>query len=88
MKTCQPIGSFRTVLTFSTFFALCYAAHSASLIGPLPYLSQADSPFAGGIQAGTVYLETFEDGALNTPYVSVSATRGAVTWPGAHHRFC
>ena len=36
---------------------------------PSPYLGSFDSPFYGGIQAGTIYLEDFEDGILNTPYV-------------------
>jgi hypothetical protein len=35
----------------------------------LPYFSEEDSPFYGGIQAGTIYLEDFEDHQLNTPYV-------------------
>lgn len=36
---------------------------------PSPYLGSFDSPFYGGIQAGTIYLEDFEDGELNTPFV-------------------
>lgn len=35
----------------------------------LPYFSAADSPFYAGIQAGTIYLEDFEDHQLNTPHV-------------------
>lgn len=35
----------------------------------LPYFSAADSPFHAGIQAGTIYLEDFEDQELNTPHV-------------------
>lgn len=41
----------------------------ADILGPSPYLSAADSPFAG--VAGLV-IETFEDGALNTPGVTAS----------------
>jgi len=36
---------------------------------PLPYFSEADSPFYQGILDGTIYLEDFEDQALNTPFV-------------------
>jgi len=36
---------------------------------PLPYFSVADSPFYQGILDGTIYLEDFEDQALNTPFV-------------------
>jgi hypothetical protein len=36
---------------------------------PLPYLSEADSPFSPGILSGDIYLEDFEDQALNTPFV-------------------
>jgi len=36
---------------------------------PQPYLSQLDSPFYDGIQGGIIYLEDFEDGNLNTPFV-------------------
>jgi hypothetical protein len=36
---------------------------------PTPYLSEEDSPFIQGIRAGTIYLEDFEDQALNTPFV-------------------
>ena len=39
---------------------------------PSPYLGSFDSPFYGGIQAGTIYLEDFEDGELSTPYVVVN----------------
>jgi hypothetical protein len=35
-----------------------------------PYLSFADSPFSGS--AYSMYVETFEDGLLNTPGVSAS----------------
>ena len=36
-------------------------------------MSQADSPFFASIQAGETFLETFEDGLLNTPGVTTSA---------------
>jgi len=45
-------------------------------LGPTPYLSFADSPFAGA-SFGYFHLETFEDHLLNTP--GVSADAGGVT---------
>jgi uncharacterized repeat protein (TIGR01451 family) len=42
------------------------------LLGPSPYLSLNDSPFLAGIQAGTVALETNEDGRLDVPGVTVN----------------
>lgn len=41
--------------------------------GPQQYFSEQDSPFYGGIVDNTgegIYLEDFEDGELNTPFVS------------------
>ena len=55
-------------------------AGAQTLLGPTPYLSQADSPFAAAITGGTVVLETFEDGLLNVPNVTASA--GAPFGPG------
>jgi len=48
-------------------------------IGPIPYLSQADSPFALG--TGTFCLETFESGSLSVPGVTGDA---AVTGPAGN----
>ena len=42
-----------------------------------PYYGRSDSPFYQGIIQGTLYVEDFEDRALNTPYVS--APYGDVT---------
>ena len=51
----------------------------ASILGPTPYLSFADSPFAA--ESFTYfYLEDFEDGAFNTPGASVD--NGLVSTPG------
>lgn len=47
-----------------------------TLIGPLPYLSSADSPFDTG--AATYVLETFEDGLFNTPGVTASGSNQVV----------
>ena len=53
---------------------------SADFIGPLPYLSQADSPF--DLSAPGAYLEDFEDGLLNTP--GVAASVGSVMGPSSN----
>jgi len=57
-------------------------AGAQTLLGPTPYLSQADSPFAAAITGGTVLLETFEDGLLNVPNVTASA--GAPIGPSSN----
>jgi len=54
------------------------AVSNADFIGPLPYLSEADSPF--NLSAHGAYLENFEDGLLNTPGVTVNI--GAIGLPG------
>ena len=54
----------------------------ADYVGPTPYLSFADSPFAArSVGDPNFYLETFEDGALNTP--GVTASGGSVLNPGS-----
>ena len=63
----------RTVIVSGLFAAFWASSAGAQLLGPTPYLSQADSPFAALITAGTVVVENFEDGALNTPNVAASA---------------
>jgi hypothetical protein len=54
---------------------------AASSIGPVPYLSFADSPFKGG-SFSWFYLEDFEDGLLNTPGVAVSPSTVAIAVGG------
>ena len=46
-----------------------YTQAASILFEPSPYLSAADSPFYNGILNGDIYLEDFEDQALNTPFV-------------------
>jgi hypothetical protein len=53
-------------------------ASAASLLGPTPYLSFADSPFSG-LGLSNFQLENFQDNSLNTP--GVSANFGAPTGP-------
>ncbi len=54
---------------------------ATQLLGPVPYRSFADSPFASPTPL-TFYLEDFEDGLLNVPNVTID--RGSVT----SVRFC
>jgi len=50
---------------------LCTPANGAAVFyEELPYFSVADSPFYAGIQAGTIFLEDFEDHQLNTPLIT------------------
>jgi hypothetical protein len=53
-------------------------ATAATLVGPLPYLSQSDSPFVAN---GTFHLDDMEDNALNTPGVTPST--GGVIGPSS-----
>lgn len=55
-------------------------AGEGTFSGPTPYLSSANSPFVAGINAGTVFLETFECGVQIVPGVTPSA--GSVLGPG------
>lgn len=53
-------------------FLTVKASATTLFFGPSLYFSERDSPFYGGIVDNTgegVYLENFEDGELNTPYV-------------------
>jgi len=76
-----------SVLTTSVIVALALAGQVQAgpiTYGPTPYLSAADSPFAGGAGLDYFYLEDFEDFALNTPGVTASAgysTKPA--WPAS-----
>lgn len=54
---------------------LASTSSAATLLGPSPYLSFADSPFSGQTFS-YFYLETFESGTLQTP--GVSFTPGAL----------
>jgi hypothetical protein len=60
----------RAFLVGALAFVLSDAALAATLVGPSPYLSQADSPFVAN---GTFPFENFEDATLNTPGVTPSA---------------
>ena len=55
-------------------FAICplCARAEATFHGPSGYLSFADSPF-NGAEFAYFYLETFEEGALNTPGLSINS---------------
>lgn len=58
----------------------------ATLIGPSPYLSSADSPFSPFSGFTYFHLENFEDHLLNTPGVTASAggVASVVFGPGLH----
>src|SRR5512141_1045829 len=72
------------VLSLGLLFLLAsshaFAGGSPTFLGPTPYLSKADSPFIADINAGHVYLETFECGNLTVPGVTPSS--GTVIPPG------
>ncbi|HTX55098.1 MAG TPA: choice-of-anchor D domain-containing protein, partial [Candidatus Baltobacteraceae bacterium] len=42
-------------------------AGPATFLGPIPYLSRADSPFLADILAGKTYIETFEAATVQVP---------------------
>lgn len=54
-------------------------ASAQVMIGPLPYLSSADSPFVPLPVSGYFYLEDFEDDLFNVP--GVTASNGTVVGP-------
>ena len=67
------------LLSLTSLSSLSLAA-VAQKIGPSPYLSFADSPFAAtNFSSGYFYLENFESGILQTP--GVTATGGSVYGP-------
>lgn len=57
-------------------------AAGTTLLGPLPYLSAADTPF--DLNDPGFFLETFEDDLLNVPGVSASVGPRAVIGPGGN----
>jgi hypothetical protein len=69
---------FRRALPLVLAFAGLPALAAAQPLGPTPYLSDADSPFRG-LPFSSFFLETFEDGELNT--LGVSASGGFVLAP-------
>lgn len=62
---------------FSAMLLMAFASSvlATTQLGPTPYLSFDDSPFKGA-NFTYFYLEDFEDGALNTPGVSVDKGAG------------
>ena len=43
------------------FLTLSVSSAAFTVYGPVPYRKAADSPFAAGLQAGSIFLENFED---------------------------
>ena len=76
----RTIRFVRDFVVVGAILAAASGAAGQTFIGPSPYLSQADSPFAASIAAGNTFLETFESGALATP--GVTASTGSVVAPG------
>lgn len=70
-----------SIAAFAALLALGSAPAAAALLGPTPYLSQADSPFNPASFAN-FYLEDFEDAALNTPGLSVNPANACITGVG------
>src|SRR5262245_48372331 len=64
----------RLLVAFAVSLPLV-ATPQATFIGPIPYLSCADSPFYADITNGLVFLETFESGALSVPGVMAPFSR-------------
>ncbi len=69
-----------TLLLLSVL-ALIHLPAQAQYLPPTPYLSFADSPFAT-LDFSYLYLEDFEDGALNSPGVALDD--GDVVGPGIY----
>lgn len=76
MKTTQ-------LLAISAFTVSPLLGAVTVLYEPSHYFSEADSPFIQGINQGTIYLEDFEDQALNTPFITAPTDRG---YFGTTHR--
>ncbi len=68
--SCLALSLTGVVPVAAVFFAVLSGSARAELtaVGPLPYLSAADSPFASDPRYVT-YIEDFEDGVLNIPGV-------------------
>jgi hypothetical protein len=67
----------RTVLTAAAIALLALAARAQTFVGPLPYLSAADSPFD---LSGSFQLEDFEDGLLDV--TGVASSPASIVNPG------
>lgn len=69
------------IFFYAAFFCLLFLNAQAALIsyGPTKYLQTSDSPWYQGIQNGTIYLEDFKDGLLNSSFVSAN---GRIRGPG------
>jgi len=74
----------KTSLIFSAVLLLLgvpITGASAVFFGPVLYQQRSQSPFYPGIDAGTIYLEDFEDFLQNTPNVTI---RGGHASPQDH----
>lgn len=66
---CRMLSPLRMgVMTLAVYGLLASELRAGfTFLGPTPYLSAADSPFAEHLGKPNFYLEDFEDGELNTP---------------------
>lgn len=71
----------RSVVAVAALMALSSAPGTAALLGPTPYLSQADSPF-NPASFSSFFLEDFEDAMLNSLGLSVTGGGVCVTGVG------
>lgn len=69
-----------TLTSVATLAVAAQAFAGATTLGPTPYLSFSDSPFAP-LTFQQFHLENLEDGSLNT--LGLSASTGTVLAPGA-----
>lgn len=72
----RPIASALALATVVS--AAPVAASAQTFYGPIPYLGFVDSPFTS-VSFSSYYLETWQDGVLSTPGVSVSPGTGVLT---------
>lgn len=83
-KHSKGISFVAGLLIVAGYPAMARGQGSPTFLGPTPYLSQADSPFDFNMDgfvnaADMIFLETFEDGSLNTPGVTAS-TGSIIGW--------
>jgi hypothetical protein len=69
------------IATFAAALIVAPRIAAASLIGPTPYLSSADSPFASQ-SFSWFHVEDFEDGLFNAPGVTVSPSTAVIAVDG------
>ncbi|HYP09119.1 MAG TPA: hypothetical protein VER03_23030 [Bryobacteraceae bacterium] len=64
------ISSYASLGLLCSMLQASGAQAAFTFLGPTPYVSAADSPFAAYMGGPNFYLEDFEDGELNTPGIA------------------